>query len=190
MSSRQERSRVPEGLLQGQHQQRCTKTFVSGDTCRDVSIESIAVGFHRCDQLPPPPAGGAGSPVACIAISTEPQAVVKSEAKPFSEARNFLPALKAATRWAAIEESWGFARALASELSWRRDNGTPSSCSAARRAVSIASVAPTAAVAAGAGGVDVEEQDETGLYCICRGQDYGEVMVECDACSEWFHASW
>lgn len=125
---------------------------------------------------------------------------MKSEARPFGEARNYLPALKAATRWAAIEQSWGYARALASELSWRRDNGTPPSSSAAKGAVSIAggasaaAVAPTAgaspAVAADARGAAVEEHDMAGLYCICRGEDYGEVMVECDACSEWFHASW
>ncbi|CAN0197493.1 unnamed protein product, partial [Ectocarpus fasciculatus] len=34
------------------------------------------------------------------------QAVVRSEAKPFREARNNLPALREATRWAAIEPSW------------------------------------------------------------------------------------
>ena len=51
------------------------------------------------------------------------QAVVKAEAKPFREARLFLPVLKTATRWAAIEPSWGFARALASELFWLRETG-------------------------------------------------------------------
>lgn len=119
---------------------------------------------------------------------------MKSEARPFSEARNYLPALKAATKWAAIEQSWGYARALASELSWRQDNGTPSSSSAAEGAVSTAEGASAAAACAGAGAAAcagaVEAQDGADLYCICREVDYGGVMVECDACSEWYHASW
>lgn len=154
-----------------------------------------------------------GSPTICsrcdrsVATQLTFQAVVRSEAKPFGEARSYLPALKAATKWAAIEQSWGYARALASELSWRRDIGAPSSPSVAEGAVSTAggasaaaaaAVAPTAgaspspAASAGAGadaGV-VEEQDVSDLYCICRGGDYGGVMVECDACSEWYHAAW
>lgn len=133
-----------------------------------------------------------------VAISTQLQAVVKSEAKPFSEARNYLPALKAATRWATIEKSWGYARALASELSWRRDNGTPSSSSAAEGPVSIAGGASASAVAPTVGTLPaltadagaMEDQDEADLYCICREEDDGGVMVECDACSEWYHASW
>lgn len=117
---------------------------------------------------------------------------MKSEAKLFSEARNYLPALKAATKWADIERSWGYARALASELSWRRGNGTPSLSSSTAGGASAAAVAPTveASPAPTAGAGTAEGQEETDLYCICREEDYGGVMVECDACSEWYHASW
>lgn len=133
-----------------------------------------------------------------FAFSTQPQAVVKSEAKAFNDARNYLPALKEATRWAAIEQSWGYVRALASELSWRRDNGTLSSSCAAERAVSAAGGTSTAALSPTVGGppaptvgaTAAQGQDEDDLYCVCRGEDYGGVMVECDACSEWYHASW
>lgn len=211
-------------------------TFFQGFLTRFVARDIVAVVLsalflmmERCvfahrrtfalssRSLKPPAcasAGGAGAPHHLLTLrsigcdSTDFQAVVRSEAKPFGEARSYLPALKAATKWAAIEQSWGYARALASELSWRRDIGAPSSPSVAEGAVSkaggasaaaaAAAVAPTAgaspspAASAGAGadaGV-VEEQDVSDLYCICRGGDYGGVMVECDACSEWYHAAW
>lgn len=183
------------------------------------------------------------------------QAVVKAEAKPFREARLFLPTLRAATRWAAIEPSWGFARALASELLWLRETGerattaeaaaaapppealAPPPPAAAEATAPIASPpgttsGPTAALTAAvpssaleardgcdrgsahslghvqggrggacavdAGGIAAERgpvggkvgAPEEGAYCICRRGDDGGVMVSCDACSEWFHASW
>lgn len=230
------------------------------------------------------------------------QAVVKAEAKPFREARMFLPVLKTATRWAAIEPSWGFARALASELCWLRESGKGAATGAARAragapaataaaaapppaaealevlaATAAAAVAaptpaasasaaaprfgatavieptasiapppvavtgttypPAAATTTAAASTALEGRDnatattataaattisysldhvasgqgcvcsidsggtgdgaagkawepEEGTYCICRGGDYGGVMVSCDACSEWFHASW
>lgn len=159
------------------------------------------------------------------------QAVVKSEAKPFREARNFLPELKEATRWAAIEQSWGYCRALASELAWRRGNVERSSTAAGATAAVATGVAttfqedattavagvsgaamttaPTAvetdpvagalaatpvaasgAISAAATDGAEDEGDGTDVYCICREGDDGGVMVECDVCSEWFHASW
>ena len=24
-------------------------------------------------------------------------------------------------------------------------------------------------------------------YCICRGPDTGEMMIQCDSCKEWYH---
>ena len=27
------------------------------------------------------------------------------------------------------------------------------------------------------------------VYCICRGPDRGDLMVQCDTCSEWFHGT-
>lgn len=146
-------------------------------------------------QTPTPaPAGGClGDPIAYARIVSRLfflQAVVKSEAKPFAEARNYLPALKAATRWAAIEQSWGYARALASELScWRRDSGTGGALSTAGGASAVA-VGGGGSPAPQAGTGAAEDQDGAGVYCVCRGEDYGAVMVECDACSEWYHASW
>ncbi|CAM9313150.1 unnamed protein product [Scytosiphon promiscuus] len=149
------------------------------------------------------------------------QAVVKSEAKPFREARNFLPDLKAATRWAAIEQSWGYSRALASELAWRREVAARSSTAVAGTAavagksgaamtsgstpvegspvggavIGALGAAASATAAEGAAGAAAtveggeDERDETDVYCICREGDYGGVMVECDVCSEWYHAS-
>lgn len=160
------------------------------------------------------------------------QAVVKSEANPFREARNYLPELRAATRWAAIEQSWGYSRALASELAWRRDDvarsstaagatatvapatatGSPESAATAAAEISAAAmgtdstaveaspvagafvatpvaVATTRSAARAREGAD-NERDETDVYCICREGDDGGVMVECDVCSEWYHASW
>lgn len=128
------------------------------------------------------------------------QAVVRSEAKPFRDARNNLPALRESTRWAAIESSWGYARALASELSWRRENDAPAKVVAGV----AAAAAPTAAAvdsssqaagepAVGAPSARVVQEEQGGdvdVYCICRGDDDGGVMVECDLCGEWYHASW
>ncbi|CAB1102142.1 unnamed protein product [Ectocarpus sp. CCAP 1310/34] len=131
------------------------------------------------------------------------QAVVKAEAKPFREARNNLPALREATRWAAIEPSWGYARALASELFWRRENAAPA---AAARGVHVAAAAAAQMVAevdssspapgeptVGAQSARVVQEEQGGdvdVYCICREGDDGGVMVECDLCGEWYHASW
>eukprot|EP00904_Undaria_pinnatifida_P009167 jgi/Undpi1/5380/HiC_scaffold_2.g00661.m1 len=125
-------------------------------------------GQGLVDMRPSSEPLGAGARVyGCLfdAVGDIIQAVVKAEAKPFREARMFLPVLKTATRWAAIEPSWGFARALASELCWLRESGT------------------------GDGAAGKAWEPEEGTYCICRGGDYGGVMVSCDACSEWFHAS-
>lgn len=145
------------------------------------------------------------------------QAVVNAEAKPFRDARTELPALRAATRWAAIESSWGYARALASELCWLRDAGAVSaptiataaagsgtvSAGASSCTISSAALAPPGAgegVEGGSAGVmgpegkatagKMSSRDEPTVYCICRTGDYGGVMVSCDACSEWFHAPW
>lgn len=126
---------------------------------------------------------------------------MRSEAKPFREARNNLPALREATRWAAIEPSWGYARALASELSWRRENAAPAAvaggvhvAAAAQMVAEVDSWSPAPgepAVGAQSARVVQEEQGgDVDVYCICRGGDDGGVMVECDLCGEWYHASW
>ncbi|CAM9357681.1 unnamed protein product [Ectocarpus sp. 13 AM-2016] len=129
------------------------------------------------------------------------QAVVRSEAKPFREARNNLPALREATRWAAIEPSWGYARALASELSWRRENAAPAAvcggvhvaAAAAQMVAEVDSGSPAPGEpAVGAQSATVVQEEQGGdvdVYCICRGGDDGGVMVECDLCGEWYHSS-
>lgn len=151
--------------------------------------------------LPPRPAAVPWRAVELMVVGfrkkSRNQAVVKSEAQPFREARNFLPSLEAATKWVDIEQSWGYARALASELSWRREIGATSSFSVGGEvsrdgreseisgAPAAASATPTPRAAPAA-----EQPDISDAYCICRGEDYGSVMVECDACLEWYHPSW
>lgn len=46
----------------------------------------------------------------------------------------------------------------------------------------------------GSSDLDSGADDDSGhataqLYCICRKPDDGELMVQCDACSQWFHAA-
>lgn len=43
-----------------------------------------------------------------------------AEATPFAEARELLPTLRAACKWAELDGTWGYARARASELHWQR----------------------------------------------------------------------
>lgn len=131
-----------------------------------------------------------------------------------------MPALKEATQWVAIETAWGYARALASELCWLGENRTSSSVatgaaptSAVHTAIFSQKTLPTrcgedlegkqpfmsGAKAneaqaerdkAAAGFVGNIQHPDYDVYCICRGGDDGRIMVSCDACSEWFHASW
>jgi len=35
----------------------------------------------------------------------------------------------------------------------------------------------------------VNHEIEVDVYCICRCPDDGKLMVECEGCQEWFHAS-
>ena len=60
----------------------------------------------------------------------------------------------------------------------------------AAAAAAVAAGAASAATATAAAEEEEEEGGEDGAYCICREGDDGGVMVECDACSEWYHASW
>lgn len=144
-----------------------------------------------------------------LLLYTALQAVINAEAKPFLEARTELPALKAATRWVAVEASWGHARALASELSRIKGNdaGLPSEQSSTGSGTSSMATDEASdredleqrCVAGGArrkgGGTDARAQAAVGggnpeVYCLCRAGDNGGVMVCCDDCSEWFHISW
>ncbi|KAK3086396.1 hypothetical protein FSP39_017870 [Pinctada imbricata] len=29
---------------------------------------------------------------------------------------------------------------------------------------------------------------QTGSYCLCRGPDQGDLMIQCSECREWYHA--
>lgn len=134
------------------------------------------------------------------------QAVINAEGKPFLEARTELPALKAATRWVAVEASWGHARALASELSSikRSDAGLRSDQSWTESSMATDEASDRQdlerrCVAGGVrrneGGTGTRVQSAGGannpeVYCFCRAGDDGSVMVCCDDCSEWFHVSW
>ncbi|KAI8048566.1 hypothetical protein BDF22DRAFT_266986 [Syncephalis plumigaleata] len=33
-----------------------------------------------------------------------------------------------------------------------------------------------------------EDEDDNKVYCLCRKPDDGTVMINCDGCSEWYHA--
>ncbi|CAM9103685.1 unnamed protein product [Laminaria digitata] len=199
---------------------------------KDKSKSRRGLGSHGGAGLTEPPLGPGGLAAPAL-VDTRPtseplgagarvygslfdvvgdiiQAVVKAEAKPFREARMFLPVLRTATRWAAIEPSWGFARALASELFWLRETGERASTAEiaadapppppeaalpaaagplppSAEAAEAAATPPETAAAAAAPRLGATGPEE-GAYCICRGGDDGGVMVLCDACSEWFHA--
>ncbi|CAM9170262.1 unnamed protein product, partial [Ectocarpus sp. 12 AP-2014] len=172
-----------------------------------VSVAAAAAATTSCAPLTgerpsSEPLGTGVRLYTCLfdAVGDILQAVVRSEAKPFREARNNLPALREATRWAAIEPSWGFARALASELSWRRENAAPAAAvggvnvaAAAQMVAEVDSGSPAPGEpAVGAQSATVVQEEQGGdvdVYCICRGGDDGGVMVECDLCGEWYHAS-
>lgn len=134
------------------------------------------------------------------------QAVVHAEARSFVEARASLPGLEATTHWVAIESTWGYARASASELCWQRRKAT--SVSEREGKVSAGATARArmeleaerlrldgakrelGATRSATSALANAWKPDAGVYCVCRSGDDGGVMVSCDACSEWFHASW